>query len=560
MSGSRITKTKAETFALEDILSEVVAGRVRIPRFQRSFRWQWEDVRRLIDSIVRGYPIGSLLLWARPAEQETLSIGALNIEAPRTDSALWVVDGQQRLTSLSNSLRDPGLNDPRFAIAYNLQRQTLVKPKANLAHVIDLPTVFDLQKLLKWFSEHPESNEYLEEATRIAKAIREYSIPAYIVNQGDEEVLRDVFDRMNNYGKRLTRAEVFSALHEGVNSDSSSRSLLDIASSIDATYRFGEIDENTIMRAILARRGTDVTRDIRTEFDAARASNEDKSETAAQAYSAGEEALKKAVDFLQSEAGIPHISFLAHRYLLVVLARFFAFHTKPVRRNLELLKRWFWRAVIVGPTEFGSVTPASRTLCAKISPDNEVSSVQALLKSVSRYESTPLPTVEKFRSTSANSRILLCAMWSYHPRSFTTGKPYTQDDLSTALDGHSTANEIAVSLFPKASSEAANRVLFLESEPIEDVSHVFQTLPNGMADGVWQDFLRSHILDEEMQVALQEGDRAAFFELREARLNQAISNFLNTKIKSSFEDTPPLGSFILDEDEADSVEGGFDDG
>ncbi|MGB3612735.1 MAG: DUF262 domain-containing protein, partial [Elainellaceae cyanobacterium] len=198
MAGSRITN--AETFPLEDLVDEVLSGHIRIPDFQRSFRWQWEDVKRLIDSIVRGYPIGSLLFWARPAEEEILTIGALEISAPRKDEARWVVDGQQRLTSLANALNDAGSGDPRFAIAYDLSRQEFVKPVREQSHVISLPTIFNLQRLLKWFSEHPESSEYFEEATRVAKAIREYSIPAYIVKQDSEDVLRDIFDRMNNYG------------------------------------------------------------------------------------------------------------------------------------------------------------------------------------------------------------------------------------------------------------------------------------------------------------------------------------------------------------------------
>ena len=266
MTGSRIKKPNASTFPLEDLIDEVLTGGVRIPEFQRPFRWQWEDVRRLMDSIIRGYPIGSVLLWARPAQKEKVTIGALQILAPKKDEALWVVDGQQRLTSLANALNDDGFTDPRFGIAYDLSRQAFVKPVGEQPHVIDLPTVFDLQRLLRWFNEHPESTQYFEEATKIAKAIREYSIPAYIVEREGEDVLRDIFDRMNNYGKRLTRAEVFSALHGGPRDDGKSQTLADIISNIDATFLFGEIDDVTILSAILARRGSDVTRDIRAEF------------------------------------------------------------------------------------------------------------------------------------------------------------------------------------------------------------------------------------------------------------------------------------------------------
>ena len=559
MPASKITKTSARTFSLVDLVDDVLSGGVRIPEFQRPFRWQWEDVKRLMDSIVRGYPIGSMLLWARPAKPEKLKIGALEIEAPQNDEALWVVDGQQRLTSLVSSLHSAGLGDPRFAIAYNLSRQAFVKAKASRDHVIDLPTIFDLQKLLKWFSEHPESGEYLEEATRIAKAIREYSIPAYIVKQGDEDILRDIFDRMNNYGKRLTRAEVFSALHEGASDDSSSRSLADISLNIDATYRFGEIDENTIVSAILARRGADVTRDIRTEFSQERTAGalqkQFQNETPDQAYRAGENALKQAVSFLQNEAGVPHFSFLAYRYLLVVLARFFAYYPRPVPRNTELLKRWFWRAVIVGPTGFGTGTQASRVLCSKIVSDDEVESIQSLLKAVTDYSSSSPPDIKRFRSTSANSRILLCAMWSCQPRSFQTGEPYFQDELGNSLEGHQTANDIVVTILPRdlemSRSPTANRILFLGETPIEEIRNTFQHQPPSMTDAAWQNLLRSHAIDPKMQAALTKGDSSTFFELRGNRLNQITADFLNAKIKTSFEDTPPLASFILDEDDLD---------
>lgn len=353
MTGSRIKKPNAKTFPLEDLVEEVLTGGVRIPEFQRPFRWQWEDVKRLMDSIIRGYPIGSILLWARSAPQEELKIGALQIPASSKDEALWVVDGQQRLTSLANALHDSGFLDPRFAIAYDLSRQEFVKPADVQPHIIGLPTIFDLQKLLKWFSEHPESDQYFEEATRVAKAIREYSIPAYIVKQEDEDVLRDIFDRMNNYGKRLTRAEVFSALHGGPRDDGKSYRIADIVLSISATYLFGEIDDDTVLRAILARRGPDVTRDIRTEFSQKRVPREFPDETPDQAYRAGEKALSQAVYFLQNEAGVPHFSFLSYRYLLVVLTRFFSHYPQSAPRNIELLRRWFWRAAVIGPEEIG---------------------------------------------------------------------------------------------------------------------------------------------------------------------------------------------------------------
>jgi Protein of unknown function DUF262 len=558
MASSRITKPNAQTYPLEDLVDEVLSGGVRIPDFQRAFRWQWEDVRRLMDSIVRGYPIGSVLLWARPAKTEELHMGALKIKAPKRDEALWVVDGQQRLISLANALNDAGSNDPRFAIAYDLSRQIFVKPVDEQAHVIGLPTIFDLQRLLKWFSKHPESAKYFEEATRVAKAIREYSIPAYIVKQKDEDmdVLIDIFDRMNNFGRRLTRAEVFSALHGGPKGNDPSYTLADIILHIGATYLFGEIDDDTVLRAILARRGHDVTRDIRAEFSRDRVSREFPDETPDQAYRAGERSLDRAVNFLQNEAGVPHFSFLAYRYLLVVLTRFFAHYPEPAPRNIELLRRWFWRAAVIGPEVFSGWTQASRVLCSQITPNNEVNSVQSLLKVVSEY---PLksPNIHSFRSTAASTRILLCAMWSRNPRSFLTGEPYLQDELGRALEGRRTAKDIMATIFRKdpdgGGTRAANRFIFLGEDSIEDVRDIFQRQPTKMTDVFWLELLDSHIVDADMKTSLVNENASDFLQLREVRLNELTENFLRSKTEVSFEDTPPLSSFLLDEDEEEDL-------
>src|SRR5262249_32280055 len=161
------------------------------------------------DSIVRGYPIGSILLWVRPAPKQTIHLGALTIAAPAIGNARYVVDGQQRITSLANALSEAGASDPRFALGYDLRSNTFVPLRQQEdPMVLPLPVISDLQKLLKWFNDHPEIDGRLDQASGVTKTLRQYPIPAYNVTQGDAAVLQDVFDRMNNYGKRLSRAEV----------------------------------------------------------------------------------------------------------------------------------------------------------------------------------------------------------------------------------------------------------------------------------------------------------------------------------------------------------------
>ena len=48
---------------IEDIVGKLKRGELRIPAFQRGFVWWPDDVAFLMDSIYKGYPFGSVLLW-----------------------------------------------------------------------------------------------------------------------------------------------------------------------------------------------------------------------------------------------------------------------------------------------------------------------------------------------------------------------------------------------------------------------------------------------------------------------------------------------------------------
>ncbi len=554
MAGQPITKPNAVTYALEDIIEEVLEGRVRIPDLQRKFKWQWEDLRRLLDSIIRGYPIGSLLLWSRPAKAADFVLGALALKAPETAEALWVVDGQQRLTSLANALSDAGNKDPRFASAYDLAARELVRASEHRAHVVPLPVVFDLQRLLQWFRENPESAEYFAEGTRVAKAIRQYAIPAYIVTHQDESVLRDIFDRVNDHGRRLTRAEVFTALHTGDGGSGPSSTFADIVERIDSVHGFGEIDEDTVLHVVLARRGSDVMGDIRAEFSRERVSRELPDEGVAEAHQHGGAALQQAVVFLQDEAFVPHFGFLTYRYLLVVLAHFFAHHPSPAPQNLKLLRRWFWRACLEGPEKFGGWTQAMRTLAAQIEPGDESRSIQSLLAAVD-VSSLQLPRVKKFRGIAAYSRMLLCAMWAAGPRSLVTGEPYPRAMLTSALHGRRTATDIVPRVLKREpegwGSRAANRFILLGDDSLDEARACFSMCPMGMSAEVWTATLESHCMSSELSSLLGRGQNTEFLAQRELSLNALFRGFLARATEVDFEDTPPLDSLNLDEDDDD---------
>ncbi|MEU9830287.1 DUF262 domain-containing protein [Streptosporangium sp. NPDC048047] len=560
MSTGLETRPSATTYDVEKLVGMAWRGQIRVPHFQRDFRWGREDVIRLFDSIVKGYPVGSLLLWVRPAAEQTLTLGTLSIDAPRMDQSLWVVDGQQRITSLANALHEEGARETRFALAYDLRTEKFVpRPSVEDPYVIPLPILFDLRRVLRWFTVYPEiSAELQDKAFNLTTVLRQYPMPAYQVEQENAEVLQDIFDRMNNYGKRLSKAEIFSALFAGDESEQDRTLTIDvIAAHVDERFGFGRIDSDTVLRAILARRGPNPEREIRTEFDDEnrREVIEFPGEDRDTAFQAGEEALGRAVGFLQKDAGVPHFSLLAYRYLLIVLTRVFAHFPDPDPVNRKLLRRWYWRAALFGPEIFkGSSTGASRALCAKVQPNDLTGSVQNLLGALNRPE-PQLPELRRFRTNEAAAKITLCSWWSLEPRDPSTGKPSEQIELAECLTGRPTAADAVRYLVPTRQMDekyrlwAANRVLLpaMEQEAGKDIGAAIVNPPLTMDEKEWLKVLDSHLITPAMAALLRDGQSVPFLKARQEKLISNLAEFLQRVCEWRFEDTPPLDELTIED-------------
>jgi hypothetical protein len=73
---------------INDLISRYEKDLIVIPEFQRDFVWTLAQIKELIISIYKGYPIGMLIQWETPPELSS-SVGRY-----------WLIDGQQRLLSL----------------------------------------------------------------------------------------------------------------------------------------------------------------------------------------------------------------------------------------------------------------------------------------------------------------------------------------------------------------------------------------------------------------------------------------------------------------------------
>jgi hypothetical protein len=87
-----------------DLVTMVEKGELRLPEMQRGYVWRGTRVRDLLDSLYRGYPSGNILVWETDVAMPLRDMAVGQQDSPFKGFKL-LLDGQQRLTSLSAALR-----------------------------------------------------------------------------------------------------------------------------------------------------------------------------------------------------------------------------------------------------------------------------------------------------------------------------------------------------------------------------------------------------------------------------------------------------------------------
>jgi hypothetical protein len=95
--------SKAEA-SVEDLVRKIERGELALPEMQRQYVWRSSRVRDLFDSLYRGYPSGTILLWETDEAVPTRDF-AVGQQPSAFRSRQLLLDGQQRLTSLSALIR-----------------------------------------------------------------------------------------------------------------------------------------------------------------------------------------------------------------------------------------------------------------------------------------------------------------------------------------------------------------------------------------------------------------------------------------------------------------------
>ena len=517
--GSLPGRADAQTFTVSRLVQWAQEGRIRVPDFQRALRWQTRDVLDFFDSIHRGLPIGSLLLWKSKAEAGPVSLGPLSVNAPAFAEAWWVVDGQQRLTSLAAGLLRPlplpaysKSQDP-FSVYFDPAKEKFLAPgKEGLQEdsLVPLPALLDATRLSEWVHEWKlgKDRELRQKVFEAGTRIREYQVPLYLVETQDTDLLKEIFFRVNNTGHRLEWSEVYDALY---GHDSRHPSTTGELSSSLGDLGMGEPSPQTITTCLLALRGLDVTRPLAEH----RRKNP---ELLRNALRDALPVLKNVLSFLNRRASIPHLRLLPRTVVLEVLTRFFVIHPQPGERTLNLLVRWVWRTILGGET-FDERTLERKAVAAVVADEEE--SLQSMLELVAAVE-IPLRIPESFDARVAGSRLALLALAARSPLDLENGSPIDVAKLIKARD---------VAAFPPIVRE--RRPALLSNAPANRLIHpprgnLKKMLLGAISKhGRHHPILRSHLVSPQAAIALQRGSVDEFLRLRQQEIASQLRQLGN---------------------------------
>ncbi|MEA5153605.1 GmrSD restriction endonuclease domain-containing protein [Raineyella sp.] len=244
-------------YELNDYLKWTRSGVIQLPDFQRGYKWEDERIRQLLVTVLRGHPMGVVMLLKtgndqirfkpRPVEGVTLPAG--------TEADSLLLDGQQRLTSLTQALVGRGvvatkdsrgkLMDRRYYVDLSLALQGeermdeavvsvpgdgVVRSNFGKDVVLDLSTpekeraagFFPLRLLLggadtyTWLFALDDKNLAGQFHAHVVQPASTYNIPAIELDkQTSKAAVATVFEKVNTGGLTLNVFELLTATFAG---------------------------------------------------------------------------------------------------------------------------------------------------------------------------------------------------------------------------------------------------------------------------------------------------------------------------------------------------------
>ena len=422
------SKLSTDTPYFTQLINDIKKGEIKIPQFQRKFVWKENQALELLDSIVNGYPIGSLLLW-KTADKLHAARDLGEFKLPVTDEITptnYVLDGQQRLTVIYSCL---GADEDAsgYSAGYDLRKESFVELRDMYpsAEVFPLRKVFNTTNLLNYrasLQNLTDAATLQERLDKIISAFQQYKIPVVTLKDLTIDEVCPIFERINSSGTRLSTYDLMVAATWADDFDLNEK-VDTILKSITAKG-YGNTSKSTILKALSATHSQSI------QDKSLRELRELKTDEIESLTKRTAEALKKAVDALHTQFGIHSWDFLSYEAIFLIVAHIFDDAKELTPHQQSRLRQWFWRSSLSERYKIGGENFVSKDL-AKVKGyviDNSGSATD--------FGDLPKPdewTSVAFKSNVSRSRAFILSLASKRPRNLFNGSFI---DVQHALSGY----------------------------------------------------------------------------------------------------------------------------
>ncbi|BEG58034.1 DUF262 domain-containing protein [Helicobacter sp. NHP21005] len=453
-----------------ELIHCLLEGEYQIPHFQRDFVWSKEQVAKFIDSLVRGFPTGSFVLWrTKERLQANRKIGNVDIREPKAEEHIsYVLDGQQRMTALfvvykglqiergrkkehhqeKNTKKDnpkakPQKIDDYQEIMLRLEADEdkdfcfVRDPKAETSEVA--VSVYDLitQSILEIQEKYNLSLQEAKRFEEFKKHIEKYRFPIVSIDNAPLEQIVEIFARINTGGTKLTPFEVMCAkfysptktdpnqniIKQGFDLQECFENLTDDLGRLDYAFNQPMAVLQLISYLLRSNIQENLTKKISipTILKLEPEKVQEKWEFVASCFA-------HAAHLLKHDLKIPSFDFLPSVGSLMLMAYFYALskHKSPNDNQITNLKRLFFRSAFFSTKTDGDTLLKQLGLVEQIYEEKPID----FKKELPFYTITKeLLVEEKINIKSYLHRGILCVLATLEPRDFDNNTKVVLDNL-----------------------------------------------------------------------------------------------------------------------------------
>lgn len=341
---------ESSTKQFSSLMDDISTGRLKIPQFQREFVWELKRSAELLDSVIKGYPIGTFIFWKTKERLRSLrTIGNLILpETEKGEYVNFVLDGQQRITCLFAAFkgveieRGDGRKEDFSQIYIDLDAKEDEKIVITDIEGKETGKIIKLNELIYGgitsLANYPE--KYHAKLDEYKNRITSYNYPIIYVNEVPIDIATEIFTRLNVGGKSLSLFEIMVAkTYDYEKNFDLSEKFAELLSSLEE-INYETISDANVLQLISLILTKECKRKVILNL---------KKEDFIGTWESAIDAIQSAVEYFRNYFRIPVSTLLPYNALIVPFGYFFYHHKdKPTGEIQRYLEDFFWRVSLSG--------------------------------------------------------------------------------------------------------------------------------------------------------------------------------------------------------------------